>query len=233
MPLIGITTYSKNDAESYYLPGQYVEAVRNAGGVPVLLPSGESQVNQILRVVDGLLFAGGGDIDPAVYGGSSHPTISRVDRVRDNFEIALATNIMNMAIPVLGICRGFQILTITTGGKLVAHIPDEYGGKIIHKAENGKSVKHPVRVMPDSRLAKIIGGHELQVESMHHQAAHTVTAEWRIAGNSEDGVIEAIEHKKHPWMIAVLWHPEISLKDSHNQKIFRAFVHAAGGKNNR
>lgn len=227
MALIGITTYRKNDFESYFLPGQYVEAVRYAGGVPVLLPPGESQVNQLLQVVDGLLFAGGGDIDPTVYRGSLHPSISRVDHVRDDFERILARNIMNMSIPVLGICRGFQILTIETDGTLVAHIPDEYGEQVLHKAKNDKSVKHLVQIMPNSRLAKIVGSLELQVESMHHQAAKTVGTGWRIAGKSEDGIIEAIEHKTHPWMIAVLWHPEMSLEDSHNQNIFKAFIKAA------
>jgi putative glutamine amidotransferase len=150
----------------------------------------------MLQRLDGLILAGGGDIDPVVYGASTHPAISRVDRLRDSFEMTLAQKSIDSTVPVLGICRGFQILNVVTGGNLVAHIPDEYGNKILHKAENGKSVKHTVHIEPHSRMAKITGSLKLNVESMHHQAASEIGSGWQIVAKSEDGIIEAIAKNK-------------------------------------
>ena len=225
-PLIGITTYRNLNNGGYYLPGGYVESVRKAGGVPVLLTSGETDIDRILQAVDGLVFTGGGDIDPAVYGSPAHPSIDRVDPVRDTFELELAKKVLDSTIPVLGICRGFQLLAVASGGDLIIHIPDEIGEEVKHKAANGKSIKHFVQVEPQSRLAIITGSTKFEVESMHHQGVREISADWRVMAKSEDGIIEALEHKKHPWMISVLWHPEMSLEDPNHQNIFRALVEA-------
>jgi putative glutamine amidotransferase len=227
-PLIGITTYRNLNDGGYYLPGGYVESVRKAGGVPVLLTPGETDIDRILLAVDGLVFAGGGDIDPAVYGSSAHPSIDRVDPVRDTFELELAQKVFGSTIPVLGICRGFQLLAVASGGDLIIHIPDEIGEEIKHKATNGGSIKHYVQVELQSRLAIITGSTKFEVESMHHQAVREVSMDWRVMAKSEDGLIEALEYKNHRWMISVLWHPEMSLEDSNHQNIFRALVESSG-----
>jgi putative glutamine amidotransferase len=227
LPIIGITTYGRDRSGNFYLPGAYVEAVRKAGGVPILLPPGESKPDQILQLVDGLVFSGGGDIDPAVYGGSSHPSISRVDPERDAFEIALARKVLRKDTPVLGICRGSQLLNVATDGDLVTHVPDEFGFEVLHQGANGEEKEHLVQIVPQSRLAQIVGVSELSVVSKHHQAPRKIASAWRIVARAEDGVIEALEYEKHPWMVAVLWHPELSFEEAHHQRLFDAFVKAA------
>lgn len=226
-PIIGITTYGRDQSGNFYLPGAYVEAVRKAGGVPILLPPGESNPDQILKLVDGLIFSGGGDIDPTLYGGSSHPSISRVDTERDAFEIALAKEVLREDIPVLGICRGSQLLNVATDGDLVTHVPDKFGLNVLHQGVNREETEHLVQIVPQSRLAQIIGDSELSVVSKHHQAPRKIASAWRIVARAADGVIEALEYEKHPWMIAVLWHPELSLDDARHQRLFDAFVNAA------
>jgi putative glutamine amidotransferase len=226
-PIIGITTYGRDKSGNYYLPAEYVEAVRKAGGVPILLPPGKSNPEQIVELVDGLIFSGGGDIDPARYDGTSHRSIERVDPERDAFELALAKIVLQKSTPVLGICRGAQLLNVASGGDLMAHVPDKIGLKVLHRGENGGETEHIVRLVQESRLAQIIGAPELSVVSKHHQAPCNVPSGWQIAAQSPDGLIEALEREKHPWMISVLWHPELSLNDPKHQQIFQAFVEAA------
>ena len=226
-PIIGITTYRNLKDGGHFLPGGYVESVHKAGGIPVLLASGKTDMERILQSVDGLIFAGGGDINPAVYGGPAHPSIDRVDPVRDTFEIELAKRVFNSTIPVLGICRGFQLLALASGGELITHIPDEFGEKIKHKAADGESIKHSVQVEENSQLAIITGRTKFEVESKHHQAIRKISDDWQVTAKSDDGIIEAIENKKHPWMISVLWHPEMSLDDLNQQGIFKGLVKAS------
>ena len=227
LPIIGITTYERNKTGDFHLPGQYVDAVRKAGGIPLLLPPGESHPDQILDVVDGLIFAGGGDIDPALYGGSSHPAVSRVDPERDTFEMALAQKTFSRNAPVLGICRGAQLLNVATGGDLVEHVPDEFGHEILHRSKKGDGIEHLVQIAPRSRLAKITGVTEMSVVSMHHQAVRTIPKGWSVVAQSADGVIEGLEYEQHPWMVSVLWHPELSLDDQHNRRIFQGLIEEA------
>jgi putative glutamine amidotransferase len=228
-PLIGITTYRNPDEGGYYIPDGYVESVRKAGGIPLLLTPGETEISQLLRTLDGIIFAGGGDLDPTLYGGTEHPSIDRVDMIRDTFEMDLAKRLLKLNTPVLGICRGFQLLALVSGGEIITHIPEEIEQAVIHRAENGDAIRHRVNLESESRLAKITDSAEFEVESKHHQAIGSVTDEWHVVGSAEDGIIEAIEHKSHPWMISVLWHPEMSINQAEHQRIFKAFVEAAGG----
>lgn len=226
-PLIGITTYGRDRSGNFYLPSEYVDAVRKASGVPLLLTPGESNIEEILQFVDGVMFSGGGDLDPALYGGAAHSTISRVDPERDAFEIALAKEVLARNRPVLGICRGSQILNVATGGDLVAHVPEEFGDEIQHATMKGETTEHVVKIEPESRLAEMLENTELLVKSKHHQANRSIPAAWQVAARAPDGVIEAVEHESHPWLFAVLWHPEMSLDDPNQQRIFEAFVAAA------
>ncbi|MFQ5709777.1 MAG: gamma-glutamyl-gamma-aminobutyrate hydrolase family protein [bacterium] len=226
-PIIGITTYGRNESGRFDIPAEYVDAVRVAGGLPVLLPPGETDINQILRFVDGLIFAGGGDIAPNFYGGTSHPAISRVDVERDRFELALAQDALNDSKPVLGICRGCQLLNVSAGGNLVAHVPDKFNNQVAHATDSGEATAHPVQIVPESRLAKIMGETKATVVSKHHQALDAVAPGWRAVAKAPDGLVEAIEHQKHPWMVAVLWHPESSQNDPSHQRLFAALVQTA------
>lgn len=227
-PVIGITTFGQNELGHYHLAGAYVDAVRSSGGLPVLLPPDAPEEGAaILEVVDGLIFSGGGDLDPATYNGSLHPTIAMVDPKRDTFELTLARLALNTSIPVLGICRGIGVLSVVSGGSLMPHIPDEFGEVVAHVGESTPTVKHRVQILPQSRLAKVIGSTEVTVVSWHHQAVRSVPPGWRVTAHASDDVIEALEHEDHPWAIAVQWHPELSLIDPLQQRIFQALVEAA------
>jgi len=232
-PIIGITTYGRKKDDSYYLPGAYLDAIRNAGGLPILLPPGGKGAGRILELIDGLIFAGGGDIGPSIYGGNSHSAIAGVDPERDEFELALAEEVLQNLIPSLGICRGSQLLNVATGGKLIEDVPDELGDSILHRLSVGEASEHQVQIERGSRLAEITGSNEVNVKSQHHQGIRTVPEIWQVSAYSSDGVIEALEHKTHPWMLAVLWHPEMSPEDPHHQRLFKAFVEASSITNSR
>ncbi|BBD62861.1 peptidase C26 (plasmid) [Nostoc sp. HK-01] len=231
-PLIGITTYGRLAAIPFSVPSEYIDAVRTAGGVPILLPPGETEPDVLLDSIDGLMLSGGGDIDPVCYNGFVHPTIYSVDAERDAFELQLAKFALESHLPILGICRGLQILAVTTGGTLIPHIPDVYGTSALHRLEPepGRRLptEHFVKIDVESRLAQCLQDSYLSVISWHHQAIAQVPSVWRIVGHApDDGVIEAVEHEHHPWAVGVQWHPELSINDPSHHKIFKAFVQAA------
>ncbi len=232
-PVIGITTFDQNELGHYHLASAYVEAVRSWGGLPVLLPPDEPDPAAILEVVDGLIFSGGGDLDPATYHGSVHPTISKVNPKRDTFELTLARLALNTDIPVLGICRGIGVLSVVSGGTLVPHIPDEFGEVVAHTGGPDQTVKHQVQISPQSHLAEVMGATVVTVVSLHHQAVRSVPPGWRVAARAYDGVIEALEHEHHPWAIALQWHPELAIDDPVQQRIFQSLVEAARTRNIR
>lgn len=227
-PLIGITTYERNEAEQFVLYAAYVDAVRRAGGVPVLLPPGEGNSDRLIQRLDGLVFTGGGDIHPDHYNGDFHPTIYKIDVERDRFELDLARRAIRANVAVLGICRGMQVLSVVSGGQLLAHVPDTFGTSTLHREEQISPTRHGVELVPHSRLARIMETTAVEVVSWHHQAVTTVPAGWQIAAHAPDGLIEAVEHRDHPWAIALQWHPELSAAhDPCQQRIFDAFVEAA------
>lgn len=232
-PIIGITTYSRSEAGEFTLPGAYVDAVQAAGGIPVLLPPLESDPLPLLDRLDGLIFSGGGDIDPAIYGGEHHPTIYLVDPDRDSFELALAKDVLQREIPVLGICRGMQVLTVASGGSLIPHLPEVYGDRIAHRMDHPRRpIEHPVEVFAGSRLGDWLG-RELTVVSWHHQAVRQVPPGWRQVAQAADGLVEALEHEHHPWLVAVQWHPELSPPESVHPRLFAALVEAAASRAGR
>jgi len=227
LPLIGITTYGRNADGYFTLPSAYVDIVRNNGGLPVLLPPGESNVENILELVDGLIMAGGGDLDPSLYGGEHHPSIERINKERDSFEILMAKRVLTMEKPVLGICRGMQILNVAGGGTLVEHLPERFGTSVSHRGEDHQPVPHSVQLSRGSRLRQVTGKGDLPVMSLHHQALGDIADSWSVAARSSDDVVEAIEKPDHPWMIAVLWHPELSMEQEEQRRLVRSFIEAA------
>lgn len=229
-PVIGITTYSRSEAGEFYLPGAYVDAVVTAGGTPILLPPNQPQPARILDFVDGLVFSGGGDINPELYGGSLHPTIYLVDEERDEFELALAKAVIAAPIPTLGICRGMQLLSVASGAKLITHIPDEYGETVMHRLDHPRRpIDHEVQVQPKSQLANLLGQDTVSVVSWHHQAIKAVPEGWQVSASAADGLIEALE-RPGQWMMAVQWHPEMSPQDPVQQRLFQGLVEAAAQK---
>lgn len=223
-PIIGITTYSRSEAGEFYLPGAYVDAIAAAGGTPLLLPPNQPHPARLLDAIDGLVFSGGGDIDPALYGGAPHPTVYLVDSERDEFELALAQAALAAQLPVLGICRGMQVLNVASGGDLVVHVPEAYGDAIAHRLDHPRRpTEHAVRVDAESRLAAWLGATECTIVSWHHQAVKTIPDGWRVVAQAADGLPEAIEHRQHP-VVALQWHPEMSRGDAVQQRLFRSFV---------
>jgi putative glutamine amidotransferase len=228
-PIIGITTYSRSEAGEFYLHGAYVDAVQAAGGAPVLLPPNQPDPARLLEVLDGLVFSGGGDIDPSLYGGAPHATVYLVDEERDSFELVLAKQAIDAEVPVLGICRGMQILNVASGGDLVVHVPEVYGEAVMHRLDHPRRpIEHAVQVDPAARLAGLLAAAEFNVVSWHHQAVKTVPDCWWMVAQAADGLPEAIEHRHHPWLVAVQWHPELSPADPVHQRLFQALVTAAG-----
>ncbi len=231
-PVIGITTYARDERGRFHLPADYVEAVRRAGGLPWLVPPGEERWRELLARVDGLVFTGGGDLDPALYGGKPHAAIYGVDRVRDESEIALARAAVEGKKPALAICRGCQVVNVALGGTLIEHLPDEMGESANHVAHRGEGpgtqAFHPVAIQGGSRLAGIVGRLEREPSSSHHQAIRRVASGLEVVARAPDGTIEGVEMCDHPFLVAVQWHPEdTAADDASQQRLFDALVGAA------
>jgi len=225
-PLIGVTTYPRHgtDRPAFFLPTAYVDCVRAGGGMPLLLAPGEERPEDILGHVDGLVFSGGGDLDPAHFEAEPHPTQYGVDEERDLFELALMRSALEYDTPILAICRGLQVLNVARGGDLHVHLPDVFGEEVLHRHPERRPIAHPVRFDPGSHLAKIYGATEIQTISWHHQAVNRLGEGLAAAAWAPDGSIEALEVPDRPWVLAVQWHPEMQPEE---RRLFAAFVTAA------
>ena len=231
LPLIGITSYGRDEEGRFALPVEYVEAVRRAGGVPFLVPPGETNWSPLLASVDGWILTGGGDMDPGVYGGVGHETVYMVDPERDASEFELARHLVEERVPTFGICRGIQVLNVVLGGDLHVHLPTVVGEQIAHRAPPRLPIPHCVQVQAGTKLAAIVKDLEFEVASWHHQGIREMGAALEAVAHAPDGVIEAVEMAAHPWLIGVQWHPELTAAHQpQQQRLFDAFVaHAAGG----
>jgi putative glutamine amidotransferase len=234
-PLVAFTTYHLGPGQvrdwdgAYALPASYVDALHRAGARTALLPSGQpSAAEELLAPFDGLLLAGGGDLDPSRYGAAPHPALDRVDPDRDELELELARAAVRLGMPVLGICRGMQLLSVAYGGTLVQHLPDLPGSAVHRNA--AKDARHGLRVEPGSRLAAALGRVEVEVLSDHHQALDRLGEGFRAVAWSPDGLVEAIE-RDQGWTVGVLWHPESTAHaDPAQQALVRAFVAETAGR---
>ncbi len=223
-PLIGLTVYSSEDRYQYY-PRDYVSAVRLCGGIPVLLPPGESNTEKLIDLLNGIILTGGGDINPVHYGGDLHSQIYWVNDDQDKSEMNIAKIALDQKKPVLATCRGMQVINTLLGGTLHAHLPDNYGNAVLHRLEENLAVDHDVRLKKDSALAKLLGAVEFPVKSWHHQSIKELAKGFQAVGFAEDGVIEAIESDAYPNLIAVQWHPEIANeKNGLQKKLFQNWI---------
>lgn len=236
-PIIGITTYGRDERDIpslYYdkhfsLPVQYVDAVRRAGGIPVLLPPGEPHWRELLAWLDGVIVAGGVDVQPVHYAGNAdHPAVQYSDAERDASELALARALAaDGTRPGLFICRGMQVFNVALGGTLHEHIPD-VRPEDIHRGADGGWTVQPVTVQPASALARMMQATAVATFSGHHQAVKRVAPGVTVVATAPDGIVEALEMGDHPWLIAVQWHPEVSAEsDPTQQRIFDDLVRAA------
>ncbi len=231
-PRIGLVTYGRNADGVFTMPAAYVDAVRRAGGLPLLLAPGEPRLEEWFGLLDGLILAGGGDIDPALYGGRGHAENYKFDAGRDANEVWLARRVRTTGLPTLGICRGLQMLNVAYGGTLIEHLPDAVGEVVAHRGPDKSPTPHAVSIEPDSGVARVLGTTTPMGTSWHHQGVAEVAAGLRVVGRTKDGVIEALELPGHPWLHAVLWHPELTAEnDPVQQRLFDALVQAASETN--
>jgi len=230
-PVIGITTYGKNDDNRFTLPVFYGNCVQRAGGVSLFIPPYEEEPREYLDGMDGIILAGGGDLDPKLYGGEPHEMIYMVDEVRDRSELLLSRAVVERNIPVLAICRGIQVLNVALGGTLHPHLPDVVGESVLHRLPPRKPTPHGLRILPGSLLQNILGITETVAHSWHHQAIRDVAENLVAVAWSEDELIEAVELPNHPWCLGVQWHPELTAhEDPLQQRLFDALVDAARKK---
>ena len=209
------------DVPAAVIPLAYVSAIESAGGRPLLVPPSEDGIDETLDAVDGLLFSGGSDIDPAAYGHDAHPETNGVRPERDSGELALLTAALERDMPVLAVCRGSQVLNVARGGDLVQHLPETVGDEK-HKHTPGVFADHEVDVKPETRLGSLLG-HRAPVKSHHHQGFGRVGEGLVEAAWAEDGTLEALEDPGKRFAVGVLWHPE----EGADAALFRALVDEA------
>ena len=224
-PLIGITTYVEpaswghwQQVEAALVPYDYVRAVERAGGRAVLVPPDDGSIEEVLDAIDGLIFSGGNDLEPEEYGAAAHPATGGTNPERDRAERALLDAALERDLPVLAICRGFQVLNVARGGDIVQHLPDLVGHEE-HREVAGEFSEHAVRVDPTSRIGEVHG----PVKSHHHQALGRIGNGLREVAWAEDGTVEGLEDPDKPFAVGVLWHPEAG----EDQRLFEQLVEAA------
>jgi putative glutamine amidotransferase len=229
-PRIGVTSSPSLHEDRFLeaLDRAYVSAVIRAGGLPFVLPVLDpEEASSVLVCLDGILFSGGGDVDPARYAGTSSPTAQGIEPERDAYEIALARAAVDAGLPMLGICRGCQVLNVALGGTLVQHLPDVTDQQHCAKEQWAEAV-HTIRVLPDSRLRTVVGLDVVGVNSLHHQAIDAAGGGLHAVAWAEDGTIEAVEGLGLNRVLAVQWHPELLLADSSHASLFDWLVEEAG-----
>ena len=227
-PVIGITTYAQEATwagwtePAAFTPLAYVRAVEHAGGRPLLVPPSNNALEETLDALDGIIFSGGGDLDPETYGADAHPETTEINPERDSAELALLQAALARDMPVLAVCRGSQVLNVARGGDLVQHLP-EIVGHDRHRHTEPVMADHEVAVEAESKLGSILGD-RAPVKSSHHQGFGKLGEGLREAAWAEDGTIEAVEDPTHRFAVGVLWHPE----EGEDFALFKALVEEAG-----
>ncbi len=222
-PIIGINCdLTEGETSGASLRREYYEAIKRAGGMPVLFAPLEEvkDIERLLGQLSGLILSGGRDIWPVRYGEIMHEKTHPVSAERDAFDFKVVKQALNMDMPVLGICYGAQLLNVALGGSLIQDLPSQRPSPICHNSETG----HKINVEPGTCLHKFLQTEELTVNSTHHQAIDRLAEGLRVSARAEDGVIEAIESIRHSLVIAVQWHPERMSSDSAQEQLFKAFV---------
>jgi putative glutamine amidotransferase len=236
LPLIGITTFHTRNPEKgvTYLSvtEAYAAAMREAGGIPVMIPLGlqSDALERLVSWIDGVIFTGGGDIDPDRYGAPPHPLINEVDPARDELELQLVQAAVSRGVPFLGICRGLQTINVAMGGTLYADIQMEHPNALQHACFQDAPrdhLAHEIRIREGSLLADILGAHEARVNSGHHQGILELAPGLEATAFAPDGIIEAVEISGYPFGLAVQWHPEWITALPPMLGLFKALAQAA------
>lgn len=213
-PLIGLSMDWDEEKNVHLIGAAYVEAVEEAGGIPLPLPSTEDEevIDEWLDLVDGLVLTGGVDPDPAHFGEEPIPAMGRIVPSRDRTEIRLARSALRLDLPILAICRGIQVLNVAAGGTLYQDLQSQVPGVIKHyQAAPRWYPTHEIEIPPGTILARILGGTSFRVNSFHHQGLKGLAPGFRMSARSGDGVVEAIEGPGR-YVVGVQWHPEAMWK---------------------
>ena len=229
-PTVGVLPLWDEAKDSIWMLPGYMDGILTAGAVPLILPfsTDEEDIEKMISTCDGFLFTGGPDISPAVYGEEPIEGLNDICQKRDELEIALLKAALEYGKPVLGICRGIQLINAALGGTLYQDLPTQHPSDVIHRQQPPYDVpSHTVSVLKDSPLYEYIRTETADVNSSHHQAIKTLSAELTAMAFSPDGLTEAVYRPKSRFLWAVQWHPERLFKKSvDHEKIFRAFVDA-------
>lgn len=229
-PMIGILPLIDMEKDSYWMLPGYMEGIEAAGGIPVMLPLTEDEtiLERLAESFDGFLFTGGQDVSPELYGEEVLPECGECSPERDAMERILLEKILMSGKPLLGICRGIQLLNAALGGTLYQDLPAQHPGEINHHMmpPYDRAV-HKVTLKPSAPLYEILGAGEIAVNSYHHQAVKELAKALEVSAVSEDGLVEGVYMPDKKFVMAVQWHPEFSyLKDENARKIFETFVKA-------
>jgi len=237
-PRIGITSrkvpYFHRDRPypRYGVAVNYIHAVEIAGGLPLMIPLSRdpSLLEDYFATLDGLMLPGGMDVDPVHYGEEPHKLLEEVDPVRDETELYLTKRALKEDMPVLGICRGEQLMNVAAGGSLFQDIGSQSPNEVIRHFQDFAQEwpSHSIEVKPDTLLSRIIPERRLRVNSYHHQAVRRIAPDFRVAATAPDGIVEAIESTRHSFALGVQWHPELLVDNlDFNLALFRKHVEAA------
>ena len=236
-PLIGIgCDVAAGPPAMVQLRLDYSDAVSDAGGAPLLLPpsTGEEELERVLSVLDGLLFSGGPDYDPSIYGQGMHRSACLQHPLRGKGDLLLARRALKSRRPVLGICGGLQLINIALGGDLIQDIPEMVPAAKVHAGPPGgpPAPHHRILIESGTLLARLVGREDLSVNSFHHQAAGRLGSGLRVSARAEDGVVEAVEAENGRFLLGVQWHPERDGADP-NRALFAGLVEAARASRER
>ena len=229
-PLIGIASdivHRDGQRDRAFVYTTYIESLKRAGAVPVLIPPQPENAADVIDSLDGILLAGGDDCDPAEYGEEQHPSCELMDPRRQENDVSLARLARERGVPTLGICLGVQVMNVAAGGTLIQDIDSAIETDIDHASEPSDRHRHDVLIDAATKLGGILGARELNVNSSHHQAVGRVAEGLRVTAHAPDGIVEGLEDPSHPFYLGVQWHPEDMPGEPSATALFGAFVEAA------
>lgn len=232
-PVIGLTPSHEQEKNLLYLYPTYIHALRESGAACFVFPLGSAgeELAQLTAMCDGVLFTGGPDVHPFYFGEDAIPECGEIASLRDKTELELLPLAMEQQIPILGVCRGIQLINIALGGDIYQDLDRQFtptGPSVAHRQLfDPKLPAHHVTVAEGSRLAAVTGQSRLEVNTLHHQAIRKLAPSLTACASSPDGLVEAVEMEGYPFLMAVQWHPEYLFDSQESAKrLFQAFVEA-------
>lgn len=236
LPIIGVTpSVGLNDlgVRTYSIAADYTQAIQRAGGLPIVLPLHITDIDAVLAMVDGLVFSGGGDIEPSLFHQDKHDLTDYIDEERDSFEITLMQRAFEQDVPILAICRGIQVMNVGLGGDLIQDIPSQTTSEKEHAQRAVGAGEHDIFQTAmvddgDNPLTRALGTGVIDINSFHHQALGTVPNVLEVVAKGDDGIIEAVYAPERSYAIGTQWHPErLAERHAEHQRLFDGLVEAA------